>query len=351
VHRPPRALRRPFAIVAAALALWGAAGPANAQSIPDTFDRVRDAVVLVETRQQELAPQGPGQMLTVDGIGSGVLVDRLGIILTAAHVIQAAEAIEVTFRNGDKYNATVMASEPNADVAALKLEKPIAGATVAKLGDSDQVRVGEEIFIVGAPLGITYSLSVGHIGARRQADQVWGGLSAAEIFQTDAVINRGNSGGPMFNLKGEVIGIVSNMVSGTGGWEGLGFVVTSNVARQLVLEQRTMWTGMEGFLLQGKLAKAFNLPQSHGILVQRVAPDSPASRIGLKAGVVRASIDEREIILGGDIILKVLGMEVKPENQKRIRSMLASLVPGERVTVTVLRGGEVVELQSVMPTS
>ena len=339
------------AAFAAALAL-SVPTPVGAQSIAETFEKVRGSVVVIETKQKDLSPLAAGKLVTVEGIGSGVLVDRLGVILTAAHVVQAVEEIKVQFENGDVYAAKVIASEPNADVAAIKLERPPTGVTVAKLGNSDESKVGEQVFIVGAPLGISYTLSVGYIGARRKANQVWGGLSEAELFQTDAVINHGNSGGPMFNLKGEVIGIVSSMISKTGGWEGLGFVVTSNMARRLVLEQRSMWSGFEGYILSDELARAFNLPQSYGILVQRVAENSPAARLGLKGGILRGRIEDEELIMGGDVVLEVLGVPIAPDNRNRIHSMIDNLVPGERITVTVLRSGQRVELRGVpIPTS
>ena len=188
-------------------------------------------------------------------------------------------------------------------------------------------------------------MTVGHISARRVANQVCGGLSQAELFQTDAAINTGNSGGPMFNIDGEVIGIVSSMISKSGGYEGLGFVVTSNMAKLLVLQQRSMWSGFEGFLLTDMLAQVFNLPQPMGILVQRVAENSPAQRLGLRGGSIRAQIEGQELILGGDIILGVEGIRLNDAAaREKIRRYVAGLTPGEELTVTVLRGGKRVDL-------
>ena len=170
----------------------------------------------------------------------------------------------------------MLSSEPAADLAVLQLEKKPASAQVAVVGDSDRVEVGDEIFIVGAPLGITYSLTVGHISARRQTDDLFGGFLPTEQFQTDAVINEGNSGGPMFNMDGEVIGVVSYMISQSGGFEGLGFVITSNMATRLLLEERRLWSGFQGRVLRGDLARIFNLPQESGGLVEIVADRSIA---------------------------------------------------------------------------
>jgi S1-C subfamily serine protease len=330
-------------LAAVVLAPHAAAGP-----IADAFERVKESVVVIQTTGVELPPTGGGELVTVGGLGSGVLIDRDGIILTAAHVVQTAETIEVAFANGEVVPGKAYSSEPNADIAVVKLERPPSNPVVAKLGDSDKVKVGEEIFVVGAPLGISYTLTVGHISARRQANSVWGGLSQADLFQTDAAITTGNSGGPMFNLAGEVVGIVSSMISRTGSYEGLGFVVTSNMARRLVLEQRPFWSGLDGFALTGELAQAFNLPQPMGILVQRVTKNSPAERLDLRPGKIRATIEGEPLIIGGDIILAVEGVAVSDEGaDDKIRKLIGALSPGATLKLTVLRAGERVELNAV----
>jgi S1-C subfamily serine protease len=339
---------RKLVVIAAILAAVASVPHAAAGPISAAFDRVKESVVVIRTTGVDLPPGGSRELVTVGGLGSGVLVDRDGIILTAAHVVQTAETIEVEFADGEVVPGKVYSSEPNADIAVVKLERPPTGGVVAKLGDSDKVTVGEEIFIVGAPLGISYTLTVGHISARRQANSVWGGLSQADLFQTDAAITTGNSGGPMFNLDGEVVGIVSSMISRTGGYEGLGFVVTSNMARVLVLEQRPFWSGLDGFALTGELAQIFNLPQPMGILVQRVTKSSPAARLGLQPGTLRATIEGEPLILGGDIILAVGGIAVSDQGaDDRIRKLISTLTPGDNLNVTVLRHGERVELNAV----
>ena len=322
--------------------------PARGQSISETFKKVRDSVVVIETTEEEITSWSRGMPVKMGGMGSGVLVDSLGMVLTAAHVVQTAEEVRVRFSDGEVYNAKVYASAPGADVAVLKLERPPTSGVVAKLGDSDAVEVGDQVFIVGAPHGISYTLTVGHISARRAPNSLWGGLNEAELLQTDAAINQGNSGGPMFNTRGEVIGIVSHMISQSGGFEGLGFVVTSNLARELVLEQKSMWSGIDGYLLSDELARAFNLPQPAGVLVQKVVKNSPGSRMGLKPGTLHAEIEGETLMLGGDVVLDVMGIRIDTaDSLEKIRSTLASLVPGEKIAVTVLRGGERVELSAV----
>jgi S1-C subfamily serine protease len=176
-------------------------------------------------------------------------------------------------------------------------------------------------------------------------------MSRSEFFQTDAAINEGNSGGPMFNMHGEVIGIVSHIVSRSGGFEGLGFVVTSNLARKLLLERSPFWSGMEGFLLSGEMAKIFNVPQPAGLLVQRIAPHSPASQLGLRPGTLAAVIEGEPLVVGGDIILEVQGVPFIPDGSSYtvIRERLTSLKPGDKITVLVLRDGRKEELTAKLP--
>ena len=328
--------------LAASIAL---AAPAAAAPVSDLFKNVKDSVVVVKTEQREVSPWGSHAMVSVGGIGSGVLIAPEGLVLTAAHVVQTAERIEVLFSNGEVLKARVVSSEPSADVALLELESIPSEPIVSPLGDSDAVEVGDEIFIVGAPFGISHTLTVGHISGRRNAAKLFGNFSLAELFQTDAAINKGNSGGPMFNMNGEVIGVVSSIISRSGGFEGLGFVVTSNLARSLVVDERAPWSGMEGFILSGELARIFNLPQSMGLLVQKIAKGSLAERVGLRAGKYQAQIEDQELLLGGDIILTVMGIQLSAENRPKIRARLRGLTPASPVTVTVLRNGRPVELQ------
>lgn len=321
--------------------------PVHAEPVSDVFKRVKDSVVVIGTTQTELPALPGGEATSVGGLGSGVLIDGLGVVLTAAHVVQVAEEIQVEFTNGEVIPAKVQGSVPSADLAVLKLERPPTGAVAARLGDSDRVEVGDQVFVVGAPLGISHTLTVGHISARRTTDKLFGGLFSAEMFQTDAAVNVGNSGGPMFSMSGEVVGIVSHMITKSGSYEGLGFAMTSNMARKVLLERRAFWSGFEGYVLTGALARIFNLPQDIGILVQRVAEGSPASRMGLQPGSVRAEIEGEPIVLGGDVILEVEGVRVsEPDAFQRIRDLMSTFSPGVPIRVTVLRGGRRIELSA-----
>jgi len=321
-----------------------------ADDLSEVFARVSSSVVVVRTRQKEISMSRPGQFVSAEGLGSGVLISADGRVLTAAHVVQAADAVAVMFPGGEVASASVVSSVPAADVALLQVDRLPASAMAVPLGDSDKARVGEEVFVVGAPFGITHTLTVGHLSARRRPSNIPGEAGQAELLQTDAAINQGNSGGPMFNMAGEVIGIVSHIISRSGGFEGLGFAVSSNMARKLLLEEKSFWSGMEGYLLSGEMAEIFNLPQPEGLLVLRVAEGSPAQKLGLKPGRFLAEIEDEPLILGGDVVLEVAGVRIGEEDAyKKIRQGIRALEGGGTVRVKVMRAGKVVELAEWLP--
>jgi len=320
---------------------------ASGDSLSVMFKRVGPAVVIVRTSGRVVPPRAGGRPVSVAGLGSGVLVDAGGKVVTAAHVVQTADAVRVEFPGDLRVNARVIASDAAADVALLQLDWVPTGIVPAQLGDSDRAEVGDQVFVVGAPLGIGHSLTVGHLSARRTPNTTYGGIVPTEFFQTDAAINQGNSGGPMFDMDGEVIGIVSHIVSKSGGSEGLGFVVTSNMARRLLFDEPSVWSGLEGYLVAGELAGAFNIPERQaGLLVQRVAAGSPAEQLGLRGGSVPATIGEESLLLGGDVILAVdgIGLGGAGAYESIRRRLIEVRAGGGGLRVWVLRSGETIEL-------
>jgi len=337
-------------IIAAVIIVFGTswASITDAQALRDVFKRVNSSVVVIRAVETNVITGPPSQPAIAGGLGSGVLISSDGEIMTAAHLVETADTVFVEFSNQEIFTAKVIASEPAADVALLKLNSPLpSGAVVGKLGDSDKVEVGDQIFVIGAPHGISYTLTVGYISARRQPNTVYSGLSLAEFFQTDAAINEGNSGGPMFNMAGEIVGIVSTIISKSGGSEGLGFVATSNMARQLLLQRRSFWGGLSGSFITRASAKILNVPPpGEGMLIERVAKNSPAALIGLKGGTTRATIQGENLILGGDIILEVQGIPFSIQNYEKIRDLL-TLGSTDTIRVKILRAGEQLELKAV----
>jgi S1-C subfamily serine protease len=329
--------------------LWPG-GSAMAQNIADVgaiFARVNPSVVVIRARGREVTAGG---LVGFTEIGSGVLVSADGKVMTAAHVTQALDDITVEFLGGETVRARTVAEEPAADLELLQLERVPAGAKVATLGDSNTVRVGDPIVIVGAPYGLSHAMSAGWISARWPANSVYRAMPLAEFLQTNATINTGNSGGPMFNMKGEVIGIVSHNISKGGGSEGLGFVVSINTAKQLLLERPSFWSGLDGRLISGPIAQILNVPQPTGYLVKTVAKGSPGDALGLRGGAVLATIMGEQLVVGGDIILKVQGIAVGDvTDHRRVRDILDTVPPGGEFAMTVLRLGQVIELKGRHP--
>ena len=336
------------ALLATLVAVAAARAPLSAENLSQIFGLVNPSVVIVRTSEREVSAEG--QLAKFGEVGSGVLISSDGKVMTAAHVVHLADRVVVEFLGGERVDARIVASDADADVSLLQLERVPAGALVATLGDSDRTQIGEEVFIIGAPYGIGHTLSAGHISGRHEPDTVYHGLAKAEFLQTDAAINQGNSGGPMFNMKGEVIGIVSHIISKSGGFEGLGFVVTANMAKRMLLEVPSFWTGISAVLLTGTLSRVLNLPQSSGLLVQRVADGSAAAAIGIRGGTTKATIAGTDLILGGDIILESAGIPMVDEaSRQKIRDALGQLKPGDPLKVKVFRQGRVVELNGRIP--
>lgn len=283
-----------------------------------------------------------GRARTSRGVGSGVLIED-DQILTAAHVVDGANIIEVQFTDNSRIQASVVSSLQASDVALLKLAKSPDAAKVAALADSDNTAIGSEVFIIGSPFGISQTLSVGHLSGRMNR-----GLMAAgtpiEFLQTDTAINTGNSGGPMFNTDGEVIGIVSFILSKSGGFDGIGFATSINTAKQALLNSSGVLAGFEGIILNDRTAKALNFPQG-GLLVQRVVSDSVAGRAGLRSGNIPASIEGESMLLGGDLILEINGLICNtPHDFELVREATLQLDEDESYAITVYRDNEIVEL-------
>src|SRR6266545_4837448 len=296
-----------------AAALLAPSGPTEAQTVGDVFRKANPAVVVIRAKGSDV--EGSGGLTRFNETGSGVI-----------------------------------SSEPAADLSLLQLARVPKGAMAAPMANSDSVRVGDPVMIIGAPYGLSHSMSAGWISARWPANSVYHAMPLAEFLQTNATINTGNSGGPMFNMAGQVIGIVSHNISKSGGSEGLGFVVTSNTAKKLLLDRPSFWSGLEGRLITGPIAQILNLPQPTGYLVKSVARGSAGDAVGLIGGAVLATVMGEQLVVGGDIILKVQGIPIcEASDHRRVRDILDSVPPGGDFTMTVLRLGKVIELRGKHP--
>ena len=354
-------IKSPFIFVLSLLTVSTLSVTTNAQQLRDAFRKVSQAVVIVRTKRVEVAPSADEPAGIIDGLGSGVLISNEGKVLTAAHVVQTADVASVEFPDGQVILARVIGSDIRSDLALLQLEEMPKGVAPVTLGDSDKVEVGDQIFVIGAPYGISQTLSVGHLSGRHQLPTNNVSATSVEFLQTDAAINGGNSGGPMFDMEGNVIGIVSTIMSHSGGSEGLAFAASANTAKQVLLERKPFWSGIDGLVVTGPLAKALNLPQAAGVLVQRIGDGSIGSRLGINPGTLRVTILGTDILLGGDVILGVnnigvvdprsaqsLGSFTSDENYERIYNSVAALKPGDPLVVTVLREGKVLKLTTTI---
>lgn len=325
----------------------------QAQDLSALFEKVSSSVVQIQTKEIEFVGEGQlKEAVTAEGLGSGVLISQDGLILTAAHVVQTAEDVKVVFKNNEVIPAKIIATEQTADVALIKLIWPPSDKKIhiAKAADSDKVKTGEQVFVIGSPYGLTQSLSVGHISGRHAKKSVSHQMTLMEFFQTDASINTGNSGGPMFNMNGEVIGIVSYILSESGGFQGLGFAATSNMATKLLLDKKGMWFGINGVLVGRGMAKILNLPQNGGILVQKVVDLSPAGIMGLKGGTYNMEIEGEKFIVGGDIILSIQGKKVENESDiLDMKEIVKALKEKDIMRITVMRAGKIEDLHYIIP--
>jgi serine protease Do len=331
-----------LSVVVAAAILPAFVPSARAQSLEDIFRRVSPSVVVVRTKGRDVGASGVTQF---GQTGSGVLISSDGRVVTSAHVVNGMDEITVEGVAGEVVRAKLLSANSAADVSLLQLERVTKAMRVARMGDSDTVQVGQQVMVVGAPYGLSYSMSVGWISARWAPNTIFRDMPLAEFLQTTATINTGNSGGPVFNMQGEVIGIVSQNISKSGGSEGLGFLVSINSSRNLLVPRKVFWGALQGVLLTGRLASVFNVPAPAGFLVKTVAQDSMAWSMGLQGSDGVLTIGGKEIPVGGDIILSVEGIPVvSEENIEKIRNQLAGVAPGSPFKMSVLRAGKVIDL-------
>jgi len=335
------------------------------QQLREAFRKVHQSVVMVRTKQIDLPSSSKEVMAINDGLGSGVLISADGKILTAAHVVQTADVASVEFPDGQEIIASVIGSDVRSDVALLQLKRVPSGIVPATLGDSNKIEVGDQIFVIGAPYGLSQTLTAGHVSGRHSLNGNDESSPSIEFLQTDAAVNGGNSGSPMFNLDGEVVGIVSSLVSHSGGSEGLAFATASNTAKRFLLDRRPFWWGIDGVFITGDLAKVLNLPQPAGFLVQRVGEGSIGSSLKLNSGTLRATIQGTEILIGGDVILSINEIQITAactaactaakaveigcdDSYERIYNSVGALKLGDNLVVKVLREGRVMNLSTTI---
>ena len=267
---------------------------------------------------------------TRKGIGSGIIFDNKGHILTNNHVVEGADKVEVTTTEGEEFDAELIGTDPLTDMAVLKIKAK--GLKPARFGDSDKIEVGDLVIAVGNPFGFDYSVTLGIISAKGRHGMRLGRIYYQNFLQTDAAINPGNSGGPLVNIQGEVVGVNTAIVTQTGQYAGVSFAIPASLARKiadiLIKEGEVTrgWLGVQIQEMSTGLAKSFGLDDTEGALITEVVPDSPAAKAKFKAG---------------DIILEMNGEPIKNPNQ--LQQLVTFTPPETKVTFKVWRDRKAIE--------
>jgi putative serine protease PepD len=284
----------------------------------------------------------------VEGAGSGFVIDPRGYILTNFHVVQEAQSIEVVLGDQSRYPAKFIGADQRNDVALVKIDSKGKQLAALPLGDSSALQVGQKVLAIGNPFGFQSTLTTGVVSAIGRTVQTSQSTFIDEAIQTDAAINRGNSGGPLINSHGEAIGINSAIYTPTGTTAGIGFAIPINTAKAIAHDLMTdgrvhrALLGVETLPVTGWLAEALDLPVQDGLLIETVTRGGPAAAAGLHGGDRVALAGMRRIAIGGDVIVAIDGQKVS--NQFDLNVILNRKRPGDTVKVTVYRGGKKMDI-------
>src|SRR5271170_1759501 len=284
----------------------------------------------------------------VEGAGSGFVIDPRGYILTNFHVIQEAQSIEVVLGDQSRFPAKVIGADQRNDVALIKIEPKGKSLIALTLGDSSALQVGQKVLAIGNPFGFQSTLTTGVVSALGRTVQTSQTTYIDEAIQTDAAINRGNSGGPLINSRGEVIGINSAIYTPSGTTAGIGFAIPVNTAKRIAHDLMTEGRVRQAFLgaqtlsVGGWLSEALDLPVQEGLLIEEVTKDGPAAVAGLHGGNRAAQAGMQRITIGGDVIVAIDGQKIGSQSDMNL--VLNRKRPGDTVSVTVYRGGKKMDL-------
>ena len=277
-------------------------------------------------------------------LGSGFVIDKDGYIVTNYHVIESARQIEVNFSGDDRVQATIVGVDPSTDLALLKISAQARALTPLPLGDSDAVRVGDAVVAIGNPFGLERTVTAGIVSALQREITAPNGYTIDKVIQTDAGINQGNSGGPLLNARGEVIGVNSQIEPGNTGTgnPGIGFAVPSATLREVVSQIREGGKVEHAYLgvitqpIDEVLARTYRLPVEKGVIVKEVIPGSPADEAGLRDGDRSVIFGGQSYVLGGDIVTAADGEQVASADD--LRRLIAEKDPGDAMTLDIRRG-------------
>jgi putative serine protease PepD len=302
----------------------------SALSVSALYDRVHQGVVTIKVTTPE------GQAL-----GSGFVIDSEGHIVTNDHVVDGASSISVEFADGSTYDAELVGTDASTDIGVIKVDAPSSELTPLQLGDSSAVQVGDEVVAIGSPLGLNETVTSGIVSALNRTITSPNNFSINDAIQTDAAINHGNSGGPLLDLQGQVIGINSQIESDSGGNDGIGFAVPSNtvesVVSQLLVTGKVehAYLGVGIATITDALSSQLGLPA--GVEVTQVTSGGPAADAGFKAADATTEVGGQEFPTGGDVITAVHGKAVATSEE--LQSVIGAMKPGESASITYSREG------------
>jgi S1-C subfamily serine protease len=317
------------------------------EPIPDLFERVSPSVVSISAVEiDRLESENEFKI----GVGSGFIISNDGLVLTNSHVVFDRQAITVILDDGRRVEATLLGADPIYDLAVLRI--PVAGKHIphVQLGDSDRIRIGEDVIAIGNPLALEQTLTRGVVSGINRFVPDSPFSFALPLIQTDAPINPGNSGGPLFNRCGEAIGINTLMVSDA---QNIGFAIPINTATrvlpQLIEHGRIIrpWFGMRVKPITRQDLEIISLPLVDGLLVEKVDDGSPAQRAGIRGGRLPVTIAGEQFLLGGDIITEMNGQS--PTDPQRFAAMVDSLKVGDTVRLTLHRDRHVRKVMFELP--
>ena len=297
---------------------------------PEIYDQIKCSVVLIQTEI---------------GLGSGFVYDREGRIVTNYHVIEGANTIQVTFLDGNITDANRVGEDPYSDLAVIKVSPDITKLCPVVLGNSSELIVGEPVAAIGNPFGLSDTITAGIVSALGRDLEAPGHYRIVDIIQVDAAINPGNSGGPLVNLEGQVVGVNTAIISGSGTFAGVGFAIPSDTVRRELPDliatgqYKHPWVGITGIDVNLAIAQYIGLEKPQGFLVIDVVPDSPAEDAGLKGGNQTVVIDGGEIKIGGDVIVGIDGLNVRTLNDLVVYTE-RNKRPGDIVSLAIIRDGQ-----------
>jgi serine protease Do len=317
------------------------AGPeSSAASIADIAERVTPSVVSIALEREVLRQDHPffpfpfappgfggGPPQKQQGLGSGVVISADGTVLTNHHVVEQATDIKVTTADGEEYDAEVVGTDAKSDLAVIKLKGEVKNLKPLPLGDSAQLRLGDIVLAIGNPFGVGQTVTMGIVSAKGRADV--GIVDYEDFIQTDAAINPGNSGGALVNMRGELVGVNTAILSRSGGYQGIGFAIPTTMVEPIMKSLVEHGRVVRGFLgigiqdLDANLAQAFGLKDSKGVLVTDVQPGSGADKAGLQRG---------------DVVVKVDGQVA--DSTGRLRNLIANKGADAKVELEILRKGK-----------